>query len=440
MTIDVNCKDLRVFGKSDLPLLEYIGKSDIPFTPSLVGWAILNQFYSPKGKESLRENRGSGKVFSHLKKSDNEGVSFPSHYLEQGSLKVRDVWNKALEFVKFDGVRLEKIKDCNKEGIFLTYACPSKEHHYVSTRPYNPCNDSFCLYDSGRYGKKKGIEVYNKLASLPARYYGHYVFTTPSQFWDMLFDRKKTNRLKKVVRKSLSEFYNYKVGGIHRPHVWGDKKPENIGRREVHIHSIIPLLGFDKNKNIIHFSQYRRDLDKLRGIYKKNFCREFKVSFDGNIVVNYSFKDKMKNPEKLMNCCQYICRSPLELPLRDNMSSVVHFGIKRMMSIVEKFKFYDGYRSLTWFGFLASHVVRKYLPLLKMGDKEASMFFDKYEKGTCPICGLKMELVAVYYNNKLVLWKGKKSPHDEKEFLDILRVLKNSGGDLGWLFKSLVVG
>jgi len=423
----------------------------------------LKVFGSGEGSSSLELYQPIHN-FDSVGKRELEGVgvrhSLDTHYLDQGSLKVRETWIKALKYAEFDKDRLVKVKDCNREGVFLTYQCPSDKHSlHRLTRPYDPCNDSFCLYDSGRYGRKKGIDVYRKLNSIPTNFYGHYVFTTPKKYWDVLFTHKNANRLKKVTRETLVEFYGFlqeqfhivkdkegveqevyffNVGGIHRPHVWGDKKPEYIGRREVHVHVLIPLLGFDKDKKIVHLKKFLSgsNLNYLRRVYKRRFCAEFGVSFDGEIVVNYSYKDK-KRPETLMNCCQYIARPPLELPLRKGIGKAAHFGVERLMEIVEKFRFYDGYRSLTWFGWMSNGVVRKKLELLKMSDREVSRFFKKHEKGTCPICGLKMELVAVYYNNKLVMWKGKDPPNDEKEFDGIARMLFASGGSVGWMFKGL---
>ncbi len=335
-----------------------------------------------------------------------------SHYFNQSSLKIKGGWFKPLFYAGVEKEHIDRVKNCNSEGIFLAYGCPStkNEHVYTKVRPYSPCNDSYCLYCMGRYGKRKGVDIFHKLKAIPSRYYGHFVFTVPSKFWDLLFSNKNANRLKKVSRDTLVKFYGLKVGGVHRVHCWGDKKVEYIGRREVHVHVLMPLLGFDKKGRVVKISRFRRDLFKIRGIYKKNFCAEFGVSFEGDINVNYNYKDKISNPEKLMNVCQYICRPPLELPLRKSLDKVSLFGVDRLSTIVEKFRFYNKYRSITWFGWLSNGVVAKSLKKLKFTDKEVSRFFVKPKNGNCPICGLKMELIGVYYRNKLVLWKGKDPP------------------------------
>lgn len=364
-----------------------------------------------------------------------------THYFNQCSLRVSKGWYHPLVHAGVEKEHIDRVKNCNSEGIFLAYSCPStkNDHFHTNVRPYSPCNDPYCLYCMGRYGKRKGVDIFHKLKAIPSRYYGHFVFTIPAEFWDPLFNRKMANRLKKVSRESLVEYFDLMVGGIHRVHVWGDKKVEYIGRREIHSHVLIPLLGFDKKKRVVRISRFRRDLAKLRGIYKKNFCAEFGVSFEGEINVNYSYKDKISSPEKLMNVCQYICRPPLEVPLRKGFEKISQFGVARLSTIVEKFAFYEGYRSLTWFGWLANGVVSGYLQKLKFTDKEVSSFFVKPKNGNCPICGLKMELVGVYYRNKLVMWKGK-DPPGELEGIErvvevsrgLVRVRVPSSGFSGW--------
>jgi len=58
--------DLNPIISRDLPITsreisptEYIGKPDVPFTPSMVGWAILNQFKPNISKDERRLKNSS---------------------------------------------------------------------------------------------------------------------------------------------------------------------------------------------------------------------------------------------------------------------------------------------------------------------------------------------------------------------------------------------
>jgi len=336
-------------------------------------------------------------------------TTFPENYLDHSDFAVSSKWIDVLKFADINADRVASIKNCNSDGIFLIYQCPDHPEYEV-IRPFSPCNDRFCLYDAGRYGAHKGVEVFHRLKSLPVDVYAHIVFTTPAIFWPQLYDHDMANRLSRVVYKTLREFYGATVGGVARAHTWGDKKVEYIGRKEPHVHSIVPLMGFknDGSSYPLNYYHLKRGLARLKGIYRKNFLKAFNFSYDGELVVYYRYISK-KDPafnKKLMNLCQYVTRSPLELPLRDGLEKVALFGFKRYLPILKHFQFYEKWRSIRWFGWMAGHVIKKYLAVLGFTDREVSRFFEKSDWRKCPICGRGVVLEAVYFDNKLVLMRG----------------------------------
>lgn len=338
------------------------------------------------------------------------------YYFKESDLAVKSRWLDALVLGKVDKDRISHIKRCNDKGIFLVYSCI--EHSSVNVvRPFSPCNEAFCLFDAGRYSVRKGAELYGRIKAVPANAFGHFVFGVPSKYWPMMYSHESCNRLKETVRKTLDRFFKCKMGGMMRVHVWGDKKVEWLGRKEPHVHVLMPLLGFDRIGRPHHYDFWigKARLRLMQRIYREELVREFGFEVDEvDFYYRYILRKDPYFDERLMNCCQYIMRPPLELPLRpyfhkecngNELAKLLSFGVERYVAILEHFKFYKGWRSMNWWGWMASHVVKKYLGKLKVNDRELSRIFGKHDWRICSICGGKLVLSAMYSNNELVLMK-----------------------------------
>ena len=339
--------------------------------------------------------------------SSDQEVGVPPYYLEESGLLVLKKWIDVLKGSSKQGNtrgifydHALRVKKCNPEGEWLYYRCP--DGHFSTWRPFKPCHDHYCPVCSGRYAKSKGVDAFRRLRAFNASV-GHFVFTIPDKYWELFFDKEMLARLYRIVREVLKEFYGGMVGGLNRPHTWGDKKPEWVGKIKPHAHVLIPLLMV-KDGEFVKLPVYLKEKDfvKLRALYRKAFNKEF--GFDvPEINVNYSYKRK-DQPEKLMNCCMYVMRPPLELPLRKSMKKVMLFGKKRLMKVLKHFEFYEGYRSLRWFGFMARNVIRKYLKLREfLTDQAIDEVLSPFNGKNCPICGKRLEYRAYYKNHKLVL-------------------------------------
>ncbi len=309
------------------------------------------------------------------------------------------------------------ISNCNPENRWAHYTCSNSGcGKFQSWKPYDACNDHYCLGCAGRYGSRKGVEIFERLRVFRADV-GYYVFTVPDRFWDRLFDRKKLARFAKAQRETLKEFYSkltgvkkkdLLLGGCDRPHTWGDKTPENLGRIEPHGNVLIPLIAWDKSKKrFIKLPYYLNNgnLALLRGLWRKNIIKAFGWDLPENVVVNYHYKP-FRYPEVLMNACQYVMRPPLEIPLnRDRFGGrgydVVNFPYSRLFEILKHFQFYEGWMGLRWWGFMACGVVKKYLRLFGLDEKAVTSFFEGSIVGRCPYCGSGLSRDAEFMNGEL---------------------------------------
>jgi len=102
-------------------------------------------------------------------------------------------------------------------------------------------------------------------------------------------------------------------------------------------------------------------------------------------------------------------RPPLEVPLRDEVKILSHYGEDRIKSILkvvyQHFDYYSGHRSVRWFGWMSHHVFEKYLGKMGFSGEDIENIFKllRYDPSVCPLCGLPLVLVAEYCNNILVM-------------------------------------